>query len=268
MLEPRLAVRVTLGGYVAAHFASLLPWAAELFSNEGMLPDGSASPLLHAFPNLLALWDAPAVVVALVVAGAVGGVALAAGKADRVAAGVALFVSACLFGRNPLIANPAMPYVGLLLLAWTLCGARTPSGVAGSERAWPPSMLRALWIAMALGYSYSGVTKLAAASWIDGQAFAYVLANPLAHDTALRTWMARWPPMLLQALSWSTLGFEIAFAPLALCARLRPWLWAGMLAMHLGLLVLIDFADLTVGMVVLHVCTFDPDWLPGPRKPK
>lgn len=254
MLDLRTTVHVTLGSYIAVHFAALLPWAAEVFSNRGMLPDGTASPLLYAFPNVLALCDAPSVVIALVMLGAVAGVTIAAGKYDRLAAGAALFVSACLFGRNPLIANPAMPYIGLLLFAW----AASPKRI--DRLAWSPAVLRALWIAMAVGYSYSGVTKLAAPSWVDGQAFDYVLRNPLARSGFFRDLLLGCPPWTLKALTWGTLGFEIAFAPLALLKRARPWLWAGMLAMHLGLLVLIDFADLTVGMVVLHICTFDRAW--------
>jgi predicted DCC family thiol-disulfide oxidoreductase YuxK len=31
--------------------------------------------------------------------------------------------------------------------------------------------------------------------------------------------------------------------------------------MHLGLIVVIDFADLSLGMVMLHLFTFDPAWL-------
>jgi hypothetical protein len=34
-----------------------------------------------------------------------------------------------------------------------------------------------------------------------------------------------------------------------------------MLALHLGLLFVIDFADLSLGMVLLHLFTFDPEWL-------
>ncbi len=61
-------------------------------------------------------------------------------------------------------------------------------------------------------------------------------------------------------------AFELLFAPLALSRRLRPFLWAGMLAMHLGLMALIDFADLSFGMVILHLFTFDPGWIrPAPR---
>ncbi len=254
MPELRNFARVTLGGYVALHFASLLPWCIETFSGVGMLPDGRLSPL----PNLLTIVDHPAFVFAFVGLGAIAGLALAAGTRDRLAAGIALFVSACLFGRNPLIANPAMPYVGLLLFAWAASPARTDA------RAWSPAVLRALWIAMAVGYSYSGITKLAAPSWVDGEAFAYILTNPLARSGWPREPLLALPPWTLKALTWGTLGLEIAFAPLALLRRARPWIWAAMLAMHLGLLVLIDFADLTLGMVVLHACTFDPAWVRMP----
>lgn len=256
MPELRTTVRVTLGGYIALHFAALLPWAVETFSNRGMLPDGSLSPL----PNLLSLIDSPIVVLAVVGLGAASGLALATGTRDRVAAGLALFISACLFGRNPLIANPAMPYVGLLLFAWAASESRT------DHRAWSPAVLRALWIAMAVGYSYSGITKLAAPSWVDGDAFDYVLSNPLARDTYVRDVLLSLPAWTLKALTWGTLALEIAFAPVALSRRARPWLWAAMLGMHVGLLVLIDFADLTLGMVVLHVCTFDPSWVRRPRR--
>jgi predicted DCC family thiol-disulfide oxidoreductase YuxK len=34
-----------------------------------------------------------------------------------------------------------------------------------------------------------------------------------------------------------------------------------MLLMHLGLMALIDFADLSLGMVMLHLFTFDPAWV-------
>jgi predicted DCC family thiol-disulfide oxidoreductase YuxK len=54
---------------------------------------------------------------------------------------------------------------------------------------------------------------------------------------------------------------ELLYAPLALSRRARPWIWAAMLGMHLGLLVLIDFADLSFMMVVLHLFTFDPRWV-------
>ena len=38
-----------------------------------------------------------------------------------------------------------------------------------------------------------------------------------------------------------------------------------MVGMHLGLMLLVSFTDLTAGMLILHLFTLDPAWLPGPR---
>lgn len=35
--------------------------------------------------------------------------------------------------------------------------------------------------------------------------------------------------------------------------------------MHLGISLLIDLADLTAGMLLVHAYTFDPDWIRLPR---
>jgi hypothetical protein len=61
--------------------------------------------------------------------------------------------------------------------------------------------------------------------------------------------------------TWGTLGLEIAFPLLACSLRTRPWAWLSMVAMHIALLVFVDFADLSVGMLVVHLFTFEPRWL-------
>jgi hypothetical protein len=43
---------------------------------------------------------------------------------------------------------------------------------------------------------------------------------------------------------------------LALFPRVRPWL--GLVTMHFGLMSLNDFLDSSVGMVTLHLFTFNP----------
>ncbi len=260
--------RAIFGTYLFVHFAQLMPWGAEMFSNRGMLPDGAASPLLRLFPNILALYDAPAFVIALLVFAAGASLLFAIGLYDRAAAIALWYVMACLFGRNPLIVNPSLPYVGLLLLAHA-CLPRAPYGSlerrgqidpGGGWRA-PQEIYLVVWILMALGYSYSGYTKLISPSWVDGTALGRVLDNPLARPGALRDALLALPPAFLQAATWGALALELLFAPLALSRKLRPWLWAAMLAMHLGLIALIDFADLSLGMVTLHLFTFDPGWV-------
>jgi predicted DCC family thiol-disulfide oxidoreductase YuxK len=179
------------------------------------------------------------------------------------------YLQACLLGRNPLISNPAIPFVGWLLLAhacnpaapygaWKARGRSDPRG----DWSLPAPLFLAAWVVMSLAYSYSGAYKLLSPSWVDGSALAHVLANPLARPGPIREWLLSLPPIFLQLATWGALGLELAFAPLALLARLRPWLWLAMVGLHLGLFTLVAFADLTTGMLLLHLFTLDPAWLP------
>lgn len=255
--------RFFFGAYLAVHFAQLIPWGAELFSNRGVLPDGAASPLLYLFPNVLAVADGPAVVVALLGAGFVSSLCFAFGCRDRLAAVIIWYALTCVFGRNPLIANPALPFVSWILLAHALI--RRDDRERG--QAMPPAIFVAAWIVMALAYSYSGYTKLVSPSWVDGTALRHVLENPMARPSLLRDGLLAMPDGFLQVKTWSALAFELLFAPLAFFRKLRPWVWLAMLGMHFGLLTLIDFADLSLGMIFLHWFTFNPAWMaPKPAR--
>ena len=261
-------VRAIFGAYLFVHLLQLIPWGAEVFSRAGILPDAWSSPLTRLFPNVLAVWDSPAAVTTLLVVGAGLSVLLAVGWWDRAAAIGLWYVWACLFGRNPLIGNPGLPFVGWLLLAHACLppapyGSVTALGRVDPAGGWrmPQAIFGAAWVVMAAGYSYSGFTKLVSPSWIEGTAVRYVLENPLARPGPLRDALLALPDWALTLNTWGALGLELSFAPLALVARLRPWLWLALLGMHLGLIALIDFADLSLAMVMLHLFTLDPGWI-------
>ncbi|HYE61099.1 MAG TPA: DCC1-like thiol-disulfide oxidoreductase family protein [Phycisphaerales bacterium] len=265
-------IRATVGAYLLVHFVHLIPWAGETFSNAGMLPEGAASPLMKLFPSVLLINDSPAFVQLLLAIAGAAAVAFLLGWRDRVAAILMWYVLACLFGRNPMTANPSLPFVGWMLLAHA-CLPVVPYGSlvargrvdpAGSWR-FPPAIFAGAWVLMALGYSYSGYTKLISPSWVDGSALHHVLENPLARPTWLREFLLSLPAELLQWATWGGLGLELAFAPLAIIRRIRPFIWLAMLMMHVSLMVLIDFADLSFGMVLLHLFTFNPAWIPARR---
>lgn len=257
--------RWMLGVYLIVHLAALVPFGAELFSRDGVVPAIALNPLGGLFPNVLAVFDGPGAVRALLLAGVGLAACFALGVADRAAAVGLWYVWACLLGRNPLIANPSIPYVGWLLLAHALVAP-----TRHSDASWrlPRAVHDAAWAVLALGYTYSAATKLCSPSWLDGTAVAHVVAGPLARPGVLRDVFLELPTWLLATISYGSLGLELLFAPLALVRRLRPWLWVALLGMHLGLIVLIDFADLSLGMVMIHAFTFDPGWLeraPGVR---
>jgi len=260
--------RVILGAYLAVHFARLIPWSGEVFSSAGMLAHSADSPLSRLFPNVLSVLDSPSFVTGFLVMAVGLSVIFAAGWRDRLAAVALWYILTCLFGRNPLTANPSLPFVGWMLLAHA-CIPGVPRGSLGALRrpntvdGWrfPPALFGVAWIVMSIGYSYSGCMKLSSPSWIDGTALARVLENPLARPTLLREWLLSLPGPLLRAATWGGLGLELAFAPLVLFRRVRPWVWGAMVGMHLSLMVLIDFADLSTGMVMVHLFTFDPGWI-------
>ena len=199
-------VRAIFGAYLFIHFAAMIP----------RTPGPS--------------------VMALAVVAAIASVFLAIGLYDRIAAVLILSVLVFLFARNPVIADLWLPYAGGLLLAhafvpaapfgsWAARGRTDPRG------GWtmPPTLLAAMWIAMSLGYAFSGWTKLASSPGTAGMAVAIM---------------------------------ELLYAPLALFRRARPWIWLAMLALHFVLMVLTGVSELRVLLVIVHLFTFDPAWVP------
>lgn len=265
--------RVLFGVYLASHFAQLLPWGTELFSNEGMLPDASLSPLYPLFPNVLFVLDSPATVSALLFAGIVLSGLLIVGWRDRIAAVGVWYVWACLFDRNPLISNPSIPFVGWMLLAHA-CLPRGPTGSLEGRLSpelaerwrFPPQLFAVAWIVMSVAYTYSGACKLFSPSWVDGTAMSHILANPLARPGVVRDVFASLPGGLLALGTWGGVALELLYAPLALIRFMRPVLWTSIVAMHVTLMLLIDFPDLSQGMLLLHAFTFDPAWLRSLRR--
>ena len=262
------AFRIIFGVYLAIHFAQLLPYAGELFGSHGVLANPRLNPLHGLFPNPLAWisWSGfPALFIALLV---IASLAFTAGSYRRASALVLWFGWACLFNRNNLIANPGIPYMGLLLILCALVPPGEPISIRkrASAPAWcmPSAIYWGAWGLLALGYTFSGVWKLFSPSWVDGTALTHLLDNPLARPGWTRDILSQWPP-LLKVLTWIALGGEILFLPLSITRRGRLIAWLWMALMHMGILLVVDFADLTFGMLMIHLFTFDPKWIPARR---
>jgi predicted DCC family thiol-disulfide oxidoreductase YuxK len=259
--------RIAFGTYLFCHFLGLIPYAAELFSNSGALADPRLNFTFGVLPNPLESINTATFAVGFVTAMASLAALFALGIGRRFAALLLWFGWACLFNRNNLICNPGLPYVGLLLLLSTLVPVGEPLrwGKRDADTDWqmPAAIYWVAWLLLAIGYTYSGWFKLLSPSWQDGSALESLIHNPLARPSALRNWLITWPPLILQIATWIALAGELLALPLSLTrkGRLITWLW--MLSMHLGIILLVDFADLTWGMLMVHLFTFDPQWLPA-----
>ena len=257
--------RIIFGSYLAIHFFHLVPFSAELFSSAGAIPDPSVNFTYGFFPNPLDHFDSPAFVTAFVAVLGILALLFAGGIWRRPVAVILWFGWACLFSRNNLISNPGIPYVGLLLI---IC-AIIPSGeglTATRRKTDPdwqmPAMLYwGAWILLSAGYTYSGYWKLLSPSWQDGTAMHHVITNPLARDWWFNDLLLQLPAWSLQGLAWFMLAGELLALPMLFWRKTRLVSWCWMVAMHVGILFVIDFADLTFGMLMIHLFTFDPDWL-------
>ena len=131
----------------------------------------------------------------------------------------------------------------------------------------PAILFYGAWLITGLAYCASGIDKLGSPSWVDGSAIHHLLHNPLARDWFLRDLLLDLPLSMINFLTWFTLALEIGFCVLCIFRKTRLWAWILIMLMHLGILSLVSFADLTFGMLMVHFFTFDPRWFgENPRK--
>ncbi len=263
--------RIALGLFLLVHYALLFPYAAEVWSSAGMLPDAS---LNVGFPWALSplYWlDSPTslriVVGGLVVAAA----AYAAGWRTRTMGVLLGLGTYALWHRNLFTTNPSYAYLGF----WFLVQLFTPADPPWSLDRWlarragargphaeglPADVLRSLWVVHAVSYSFSGWTKLVSPTWRGGAAFRILLDGPLGLGHWLADLVRALPDPVLSLATWGALGLELLYAPLALYRPARPFLWWAMLGMHLGLWALVGLADISAAMVAVHLFLYDPRW--------
>lgn len=263
--------RILLGLYLSFHFTQLVPYAEELFGNE-MPYDHKLSPLFGFFPNILDYVNATFFLIFLTLLS----VLLILEVYPRVSAFFLWYGWAALFNRNILISNPGLAYIGWSLLALTLVEedptrnlfstSNFPSIVSGwLKRAqrdkFPKRVFWSGWILLAAGYTASGLHKLVTSpSWVDGTALQYVLESCLARNSFLRNLLLQFPTFLKWS-TWFSLFLEISFLPLGIFYYTRFVYWFIYIGFHLGILMLVNFSDLTIGVLMMHLFIFDWNWM-------
>lgn len=261
--------QLLFGTYLTIHFAQLVPHATELFGRAGMIANAEWSPTYGYFPNILQWIDHSSTLLSafLISLSCLSVVFALRLLAPRLVAFLLWYGWACLLNRNVLISNPGIPYVGLLLLAFsiiTVTKQQKDKNEDDKELELSTQVFPWLywggWTLYALGYTISGLHKLQSPSWIDGSALHHVLRSPLSRDNALCHFLLDANPLVLQISTWGSLFAEISFVPLGLFYHTRKVYWLAFLALHLGVLLVVNFTDLTLGILTMHFFLFDPRW--------
>lgn len=254
--------RIVFGLYLLIHFLYLIPVASELWSSGGLLSDISLNLSYGAFPSILYIFDSPFSVTLFVSVMGLFSFFVMIGFYRRVSSLLLWYGWAVLFHQNNLILNPGIPMVGWLLLALAIIPPGEGWGIEKRREDWymPQILFWGAWIIVGIAYTISGVDKAQAPSWIDGSAITHLLHNPLARDYFLREWLLSTPELVRQLLTWGVLFLEIVFGLLVVFGRTRIAAWFMIVAMHLGILMVVDFPDLTFGVLMIHLFTFDARW--------
>ena len=125
--------------------------------------------------------------------------------------------------------------------------------------AWGSACLRLLQLQVSLTMLASGARKLEGDSWWGGYAVWVAVTNDTFANIPVG-WLAEnfW---IVNALTWFTVLFELAY-PVLIWPRLtRPLMLAGALALHAGFGVMMGLYAFSLAMAVAHLAFVPADWL-------
>lgn len=252
--------RILLGSFLCLHFASLIPFASEIYGPRGMYPVA----LQSIFPSILVLLESELEIRVFFILLCGLSLLLLAGVGRQICALLLWYGWACTVQRVPILAIPSEGLVGWLLLFIAV----VPSGEAWSLRpqrsaVWkmPSSLIASAWVVLGVGYLASGLDKLASPSWQAGVAVRSVLTSPIAHWDVLADSARRAPELAIGIASWAVVFFEIAFLPMILFRMTRAIAWFALTLMHLGIRASLDLSTISDPFLIAHILVFDERWM-------
>lgn len=251
-------VRIGFGIVVIVWTLTLWPDLLRVFGRDGAAP--IYAPLDYRW-SVFGIWTGDTALqigwALLLVAAA----ALTVGWHSRGAA-IAVFVLLYSFNRRAFYifnAGDTILIVIALVLAVSCCGAalsldqRRQSGSFWSAQtlaAWP---IRLLQIQLTLIYLVSVQAKLINKPWADGSAAFYAWRTDGRWALLpVPEWLAD-NAILVNAATWGTLVIELALAILVWNRRLRFWVLAAGVVMHLTMMITMNVAFFSLAMFVLYL---------------
>lgn len=222
--------RIVFGLVLAARFSAQIATAGPRFGGSDRSTELFWNPLAHDFPGAFY----PGFVGAL----AVVALAFAAGFARRTMAWLLFFGWLCLDDRNPLVSADEFPHIAALLVLCAMIPRGEPWSFGKKQRLWsmPQWIWLSAWVLLAFDYTSRGILSLLS-------------------------------PGEVGILGRMAIAAGLLFAPLALWGKSRPFIWSVLLLVQIALPMVSGFAALDSGLLLLHLFTFDPAWLP-PRAGK
>lgn len=235
--------RTIFGAYLSYHFYEILPYAEELFTSHGMISHPEYLPAYNLVKYFTLIDNNIQIFILTLIALSV---MLSLGYLHKAGIIILWLGWVYLFNKNVFIANPGIPYVGILLLVCAMPNHRHMKWV--------------VWFLMMMGYTVSGIHKLQCQSWLDGTVLLHIVASPIARNNIFTHCFFMLPLGIIKIFTWGSLLLESTSLIFGIFYHTRKWYWLALVSMHCTVLLLINFTDLTLGVLMMHVYTFDPNW--------
>lgn len=252
--------RFLFGVYLGYYFLASLPYVVEIYSNQGMLPRYIINfDAISFFPNILYLIDTPLFIKLFTVFGALLSLLFAFGFYPRIASFLLWYVQTCFLGRNVLTQDPSLEYIGLLLILFSLVPQSSSvfhylkkSTISFTKKISIPFLLLYMPLFIfSISFFMSGVNKMQAQSWLNGNALTYILQLPLAEQTGFNAFLISHPHVAVP-LSFLALASQLIVLPLFLIGDYRSSLYISVLEFLFAFLVL-KINQVTLGMLLFFL---------------
>jgi len=258
--------RILFGLYLVYYYFGLLPYGTELFSRDGFVADfvlGNRT----LFPEFMLNWDSATQVQIMIGLCGLFSILITLGYFRKVAAFGLWLLTMWFYNRNPYTNSPEYSFINWLIFACMFIPTGEAFSIGKKDPNWkmPKYFYWGAWILLVVGYGYSGSAKFKAMdeNWLNGTAMYYVLVT----DNARLHWYGQLfdaiPKVFFIPVSWGALACQ-TFAPVfAYFRKLRPWWWLISTLVHIGLLLLVNVAQVSSGMIIFHLFVFDSRWIRG-----
>ena len=256
-------VRMAFGAMAIGWTVSLRPDLYALFGSHGVVPQ---QPEYAYLWGVFAIWTSDQALLLGWILLLVFSIALMVGWHSRLAA-LAIFVLILSFEhRNVWVFNAGDTAIRIeaLFLAVTPCGAglsldqRRSTGKFWSAQERPQWPVRLMQVQLSLIYLAAAQAKLNGSAWPDGTAVSYALRLPDMLLLPMPHWFTT-SAFLMNVVTWGTLAVELSVGILVWNRRLRPWVLAVGVAMHIMVMITISVGFFSPAVLVLYLAFVPPE---------
>jgi hypothetical protein len=263
--EPMTAlglVRILFGLVMVAWAFALLPNLLSFLGRGGIVP---IQPSSRYAWGPLQLWHSDQAVAAVWVVLLLASAALTVGWHSRVAAACVFVCVMTMLRRDPYIFNAGdgLLRIEALFLALAPSGSalsldrRRTAGSFWDSQVRAPWVLRLMQVQVSIIYLSTVRDKLAGVTWNEGTAVSYALRLPDLRNFPVPGWLTT-NALLMNAATWGTLVVETAIGVLVWNRRLRPWVLAAGVLLHLSILLTLAVGFFSWTVWILYLAFVPP----------